>query len=265
MLVHILFLLLVASTSAPAAGLGLGLSPMREEFHFAPGRSETRLLSLSNTSDETTRVRAEVLDFKIDNTATPQFSRYLLSESEFSCRTWLSVNPMETDVPAQQTLTVRYTVQVPLDTPVGGYHCAVGFRTLSFTTFPVAGIRSAVRIVATFYVLVGEPTINASPIALKLAQHRATARWQAVLTLDNRGRRYFRPRGTVTLLNEYAENIETVSIPSVPILPQRKQQLTLPLDKVEAGRSYTLRLQIDLGGGEIIKASQSVFAQELAP
>ena len=258
--------LIVAVSSGSAADLSLGLSPMREEFRLAAGESVTRVLRLSNASKDAVRVRAEVLDFHIDDTLTPQFAKHFPTEAIFSCRSWLRVNPMETDLQPESGMTVRYTLIVPPDTPEGGYHCAAGFRTLAFrqSDKPGTSIRSAVRVVAAFYVLVGEPVIDGSPTGLGLAYDPATGRWQAVLTIENRGRRYFRPSGELELLNGRAETVETAEIPPIPVLPRRKQRVPMLLEKVEAGRSYTLRLQIDLGGGEIIEGSRVAVA-ELPP
>ena len=265
-LAAIVSLIVAASGGAAAQSLSLGLSPMREEFRLAAGEIVTRVLRLSNASKDAVRVRAEVLDFNIDDMVTPQFAKHIASEAIFSCRSWLRINPMETDLQPESGMTVRYTLRVPPDTPEGGYHCAAGFRTLAFrqSDEPGTSIRSAVRVVAAFYVLVGEPVIDGSPTGLGLAYDPATERWQAVLTIENQGRRYFRPSGQLELLNEQEETVETAQIPPIPVLPRRKQRVPMLLEKVEAGRSYTLRLQIDLGGGEIIEGSRVAVA-ELPP
>ena len=259
--------LIVAAPSGAAADLSLGLSPMREEFRLAAGETVTRVLRLSNASKDAVRIRAEVLDFNIDDTVTPQFAKHLASEAIFSCRSWLRVNPMETDLQPESGMTVRYTLTAPPDTPEGGYHCAAGFRTLASRQSDEqrTSIRSAVRVVAAFYVLIGEPIIDGSPTGLSLAYDPATERWQAILTIENRGRRYFRPSGKLDLLNDRAEMIETAQIPPIPVLPRRKQRLPILLEKVETGRSYTLRVQIDLGGGEIIEGSRFAVAEPPAP
>src|SRR5438445_703873 len=94
------------------------------------------------------RVRTELLDFMIDSADTPQFEKSLPQEQLDSCRTWLTVNPMETEIEGKQLL-VRYSIRVPEGTSEGSYHCAAGF-----TSQPPAGqtqaigIQTAVRAVA---------------------------------------------------------------------------------------------------------------------
>src|SRR5579864_7186270 len=90
-----------------SAQIGLGLSPMRIDMKMQPGVEHSSVLALSSDSRETVRVRAEPLDFLIDQNQTPQFEPRLPSESEFSCRDWLSINPVETEVGPGKQLNVR--------------------------------------------------------------------------------------------------------------------------------------------------------------
>ncbi len=92
---------ILIATVAPhtaSAQIGLGLSPMRLEFGVSPGAVHSGSLTLSNESGAPIRVRAELLDFYIDDQETPQFAPSYPSERESSCRTWLTVNPMEAEV-----------------------------------------------------------------------------------------------------------------------------------------------------------------------
>jgi len=87
-------LLIVGATRPARAQLGLGLAPMRVELRMAPGQQYSGSLKLSSESDGRARVRAEMLDFNIDDKATPQFERDLPQEAAYSCKKWLSLNPM---------------------------------------------------------------------------------------------------------------------------------------------------------------------------
>ena len=96
-----------------AAQLDVGLSPMRVEFHAAPGKGYSGSLALTNAGTSKARIRAEMLDFYVDETTTPQFIANAPAEAEHSCRAWLSLNPMELEVGSKSQAVVRYTVRVP--------------------------------------------------------------------------------------------------------------------------------------------------------
>src|SRR5207245_1506044 len=77
------------------AQVGLGLTPMRMEFPATGGRAYNGTLSLNNSSAHRVRVKTEILDFYVDENQTPQFQPDVPAEAVYSCRRWVSVNPME--------------------------------------------------------------------------------------------------------------------------------------------------------------------------
>src|SRR5260370_17629968 len=165
--------LLLASIPAAHAQVGLGLAPMRLEFGMAAGGQHSGVLTLINDSGTPVRVRTELLDFSVDSTQTPQFEASLPSEEGLSCREWLAVNPMETEIDVGQQLLIRYTIRVPpsADSP-RSYHCAAGFSTLPTDgQLGGNGIRTAVRVVSAFYVVVGKPAVEGGFKDMKLVLH----------------------------------------------------------------------------------------------
>src|SRR5580658_741991 len=96
-----------AFASQARAQVGLGLAPMRVELRMAPGQEYSNTVKLSSQSGVNTRVRAEVLDFDIDDEATPQFESSLPKEAATSCKDWLTLNPMEMAIDKDGYLNVR--------------------------------------------------------------------------------------------------------------------------------------------------------------
>jgi len=259
---------------APArAQLGLGLVPMRVELRMTAGQEYSGSVKLSSESGVKTRIRAEVLDFNIDDKATPQFERDLPQEAAYSCKKWLSLNPMEMEVQKGGSLNVRYTLRLPADVAEGSYNCAAGFATLPTAEQASGlGMRMAVRIVAAIYVAVGSPAVVGRLKAITLeplppAKESKESGWQAVVVLENQGRMYFRPTGKLEVLDAQGKAVETAEFPSLPVLRERDQRFIFPLKtKLEAGR-YRLRAHVDIGTGEIQEGSAdvSVDAPEPAP
>src|SRR5688572_28640208 len=94
----LLALMLLVASHSGRAETGLALAPMRIEIQIPPGGQYTDTLRLSNDSDGPSRVRAELLDWYLDERLTPQFSENYEQEKQFSCREWLQVNPREMDM-----------------------------------------------------------------------------------------------------------------------------------------------------------------------
>jgi hypothetical protein len=237
--------------------VGLGLSPMRLEFSSSPGTVHTGVLTLRNEADSPVRVRSETLDFHLDNTATPQFEPALEHEADYSCRQWISINPMETEIGARQSVPVRYTVRVPGNAAARSYHCAAGFNSLpTATQSRESGIRAAVRMVAAFYFVVGQPAIEGevSDVKLEAAPGGADQNWQAIVTIRNWGHRYFRPTGVIELVDSTGGVVTKADFPALPVLPNRSQRFLLPMNgKTEAG-NYQLRARVAIGTPEVQEA-----------
>ncbi len=232
-----------------AAQVGLGLSPMRTEVVLKPGQAYSGALELTNELGGRMRVRGELLDFRVDETMTPQFARVLESEAEWSCRRWVTVNPMETEIESGQKALIRFTIRIPADASERSYHCAAGF-----TAMPPAGgaeavgIRNTVRVVSAFYARAGQTAVQGRIRSLRLEGEGAARR--AVLAVRNDSEFYFRPEGQVEVLAAGGDVLETLILPALPVLPKREQRFVLPLSP-ETGPASALRVSVDLGLGEI--------------
>ncbi len=238
---------------------------MRLEIRMAPGNQHSGSVNLTNNSAGKMRIRAELLDFYIDGEDTPQFERENKQEAAYSCRQWLSVNPMETELESPAQLPIRYTIHVPPGAHEGSYHCAAGFTTLpAAEEITGTGMRMAVRVVAAFYVVVGNPQIDGGLKEFKLEnvadKDNPKGSWRAVVVMANRGGMYFRPTGKLDVLDAAGKVIESDDFQSIPVLPNREQRFLFPLSvPLEAG-TYTLRARVDIGNGEIQEGKAVVSA-----
>jgi len=249
-------LLAIFSLHAPAQ-VGLGLAPMRLEIDLEPGATYSGALDLTNQAGGTIRIRGEILDFQIDETTTPQFRRQIPSESANSCREWLIANPMDTEVAATEHLVIRYTFRVPQSATPGSYNCAVGYTTLpAADTLKQTGLKSAVRLVASFYVIVGKPTIEGeiSGLQFEPVPGAKDGSWQTILVLRNLGPYHFRPIGSVHLLSATGATLETIEVPAFPALPRREQRYVIPVNLPNPSEVRKIKASVDLGSHEIQEA-----------
>jgi hypothetical protein len=241
---------------------------MRLELHLDPGAQQSGALALTSDSEGTVRVRAEALDFFIDSTGSPQFSRSLASETEYTCRHWLVLNPMEIELPKGAQVPVRYTIRVPSGAAERSYYCAAGFTTLpTVGDLKATGLKSAVRIVTVFYVVVGHPAADGAlrRLALRYFHDSGTSGWRAVVSIENRGLMYFRPAGQLDVLDASGQVLESADLTPLPVLPRRTQDFLLPLKLAGGPGQYMLRARVDLGGAEIQEATAPVTAELPAP
>ena len=235
---------------------------MRLEFALGTGTVRSGPLTLSNESAAPIRFRAELLDFYIDDQGTPQFAPSYPAEAENSCRSWLSLNPMEGEVAPKSSVVVRYTLRVPPAALARGFHCAAGFTTLP----PAAqltgnGLTTAIRMVAAFYAVLGQPPIEGelTKMTMEYVKGADGPQWRAVVTVKNAGYKYFRAAGELTVLDDNGAIVDKVAFPSLPVLPRREQRFLFPLKHVSPEHKYTMKARVDLGAAEVQEALVSVM------
>lgn len=248
------------------AQLGLSMTPMRLEIPATPGKSFTGTLLLGNSALDKVRVRAEILDFYVDANQTPQFFPSAPSETDHSCRSWLSLNPMEAEIPGRSNLPIRFTLRVPDNAQERSFHCAIGFVSMPpADEVKGIGVRTAVRVVSVLYPIVGKPAVTGSIAGLDMESVAAgaTRKRRAVLALQNDGLMFFRPRGGIDVLDASGKLVEHLALASFPVLPKRKQRFLLPIQADLPAGPYTLRARIDLGA-EVQEASVHVTAATTA-
>jgi len=186
------------------------------------------------------------------------------AEAEYSCRSWLSANPMELELGPHTQALIRYTVRVPAGATQRSYHCALGFRTLSAPVAETEGasMHTAVRMITVFYPILGKPAISGVIKDLKLEQVPIASGtlWRAVVVMENLGLMLYRPVGSIEIVEASGKVVESLQLAPFPALPKRQQRYVLPLKTSLIPGQYTLRAHIDVGG-EIQAGSVAVTAE----
>jgi hypothetical protein len=250
-------------TRPVAAQVDLGLSPMRVEFPAVPGKPFSGSLILSNAGSAISRVRVEMLDLYMDETTTPQFVANAPAEAACSCRNWLSANPMELEIGPRSQVLIRYTVRIPATASEHSFHCALGFLTLPTVSAETGtSMRTAVRMIAVFYVTVGKPAISGviQDLKLEAVATPGGTLWRAVVVMENSGLMFYRPMGDLALVDSGGRVVESQKLASFPVLPKRQQRFVLPLKGSLSPGPYTLKARIEVAG-EIQEASVAVVAE----
>jgi hypothetical protein len=168
---------------------------------------------------------------------------------------------MEVELAPTGQAVIRYTIRVPANAQVRGYHCAVGFATLAGSRETTGtGIRTAVRVIGAFYVTVGMPAVDGlvKSMRIEAVPGAASPSFRAAVAFENRGETHFRPTGTLELIDMAGTVLHTAEFVPLPVLPRRQQVFLFPLS-VQKGE-YILRARVDLGTNEIQEVTARVAA-----
>ena len=124
-------------------------------------------------------------------------------------------------------------------------------------------LRTAVRMIAALYPTVGKPAVQGEIKEMKLepvATEKGT-RWKLAVIMENSGLIVYRAIGEVQVVDSNGTTIETVKVPTFPVLPKRQQRLVALVNNLSAPGSYTFRARVEVDG-EIQEASAVLTAKE---
>jgi hypothetical protein len=251
---------LLALSPAAFAQAGFALSPMRVETSAAPGTLRNGILSIGNDSKSAARFRVEILDVSIDRDAVPQFEADIPSESLYSCKQWMTVNPMEATMAPSSQMAVRYTLRIPDGIPPRTYHCALGFTSLpdakQSQEGPI-GITALIRMTTTFYLTVGNPTPTGQLKSITIEQVPGMngKGAHAVFLVENSGLTNLRGAGKVDVLNEAGKTVQSAVFPTTVIFPSRTQRIPFVLKSDLPEGAYRILARVNLGTNEIQEAT----------
>ncbi len=129
-LVLVFFGSIINAGAASTNGLtsnGLSISPVRTDLTIAPGQSKTVLMYITNPANEAIKVRVIANDFKpVGQSGSPQL--ILGSDANNAHGLARFIEPVnDFTVPAGQQGEVKIVINIPKNTPGGGYYAAIRF------------------------------------------------------------------------------------------------------------------------------------------
>ncbi len=258
-----LFLVLILSIIYPApftawgqGNIGLNVWPPKIELSVLPGESQTGVITVQNITAFKHRVYAYPQNVKMTISGDLEFTEDSLG---YGCVEWLSINPLEFDLPQGSTQQVRYTIKVPL--AAEGSHIGVLF----FHTKPQSAIKSTgSQITARVGTIIietvpgsGEKQAEVTGLEVKKPLARGPA--VAELTIKNNGSILLRPEGILELKNDRGLTLGKIMVNEVRegVFPYSQRTYRLPLENIEPGH-YSLEATLDYGGAEILVAEARV-------
>jgi len=258
-----LFLALISSVIALApadilgqGNIGLNVWPPKIELSVLPGESQTGVITVQNITAFKHRVYAYPQNVKMTISGDLDFTEDSLS---YGCVEWLSINPLEFDLPQGATQQVRYTIKVPL-TAEGSHIGVLFFHTKPQSAIKNTGSQVTARLGTIIIETVpGSGVKKAEVTGLAVKKPSVRDPVVAELTIKNNGSLLLRPAGTLELKNDRGFTLgkTMVNESQESVFPFSQRVFRLPLENIEPGH-YTLEATMDYGGAEILVAEARV-------
>lgn len=255
----IFFLGLAIAAPACASPIAFQVNTMSIETSMDAGQSQTGVITVCNiakadnpaaAADDSVRLRIYAMDWTLDRAGKPKFDT--AGALPDSCSNWITISPLEMEIPAGQSQQVRYTINVPSGVQ-GTFRAMIMFQTVPR---PASGQRVMFvsgRIGTAVYV-----TVGAQAKRLRIDSFGASPT-DTLLTIENTGNTYVRIKGNIQYQDASNHTIAEASLPGSVVLSgqnnQRDFDITNP--KLPSG-TYTVTVVIDYGGAVLIGARTHV-------
>jgi len=260
---------------AQQPGIKLAVSPMRTDINMPASQSHTEAMRVVNDGTETAHLRAWPADWYFNEKDAPQFER-AGSPRDYSCGSWVKVNPTEFEVPPQASAVVRYTTTIPAGTPEGGYHCGVAVETTRGPNehLGATGLLTLFRFVNSIYVKIGSPEPQGEVTSLELVPITAgvsapngepsESHWEYRLQIRNTGITHFRVTAKIELRDATGNKVDDSNVDSQPVLPETSRTFKMTSQRAIAPGDYHLVATVDIGRPALLQTERPLHI-EAAP
>ncbi len=214
----------------------------------SPGGDITEVVSVYNL-DKThqLRIKAYTGDWFLSRDGKIMYEKS--GKLSLSCSPWITINPAEFNVPPDGKVDVRITVSVP-DTIKKGHWGVVFFESVPIPGAWVPTIRIAGRIGLTVYVSPGNVSYMGGEIT-SLNYSKDTVE----MGFLNNGDIWLKPKLILRAIKPDGSTIVDSTKP-VLVLPGYQRILKIPFSLKKG--DYTLQVDVDYGGSEILRAEKTI-------
>lgn len=217
---------------------GLGIDPFLIELNMAAGQTQTRSITLTNTTNAPLTFTASINDFVPNgSTGQPQFLGVdQESDSKFSLSRWITVTRQpEFTIPPQEQTEVAFTVNVPVDAEPGTHYGGILFGQ-PLGAKPSSGPAVIQKAGAIILVKLGQSQekvqISEFFTQSRVYQHGPV---EFLMSLHNFGNVHSKPKGDITIKNFLGKQVT-----QVPVNPDA--QIVLPESERDFSQSWNTRL-----------------------
>jgi hypothetical protein len=240
---------------------GFVVSPPTFELSANPGDNLKNSIRIDNVTNGTLTLSTAVKNFS----ALGEEGQVGLSdeESRFSLAKWITVTPSTVQIPAKESKTFDFTIQVPSNAEPGGHFGSVVFKSeLPKLQENVSAVGVGQEIGALVLLRVaGNVKERASIASFKtsksLFEHGPVA---FETRLKNDGNVHVKSNGTITITNLFGHKVASAPVSSKNVLPGATRVLSTDWNARSAFGKYTATVSVQYSSNQpVITASTTFF------
>lgn len=212
---------LLPTTAASAQALqSITVSPPTTELTLSPGQQSERTLSVINSSQHPLVLTTTLQDFVVhDSSGIPEFLSPNLLDNRRAAASWITLHSNTVTVLPQQSQTISYTINVPLDARPGGHYAAILLHPQ--TPSVVATGASVETQIASLLSLTVTGTIKEEAFITEFSTNslQEYGPIKTTLKIKNDGDVHIKPVGQIVIRDMLGRTVDTQQIETHNIFP----------------------------------------------
>lgn len=208
----------------------VSISPLTFELVANPGESVTNVVRVFNNTGDSVRVYIKAEDFS----ATGEEGRVALEEPSenrtYSLASWVNVNPSIFNLGPNETKSVEFTIDVPMDAEPGGHYASVlasvsGEGNLNSGAAVVQQVGSLLLLNVA-----GEVDEQIQVVEFSAPRLSESPPVPLFVRFKNTGTVHLKPSGFVIIKNIFGKEVGQIDLPQNNVLPNSIRKVSLDWD-----------------------------------
>jgi len=218
------FILAIPQTPTAKA---VSLSPLTFELSANPGDTVSNILKVTNTDPNPVNIVVDVEDFA----AVGEEGQVTLlpgeDNSTYSLASWVTVSPSLLSIPAHDSATVEFTVNVPFGAEPGGHYGSV-LATVS--TAPTPGAVTVAQKIGSLLLMnvAGDVEERLHIAEFSVEPFSEYGPVTILSRFENTGTVHLKPRGFILIKNMFGREVEKLDLPQKNVLPKSIRRIEVP-------------------------------------
>ena len=224
------------------------ISPTQFDLSLFQGDQSTQSFIVRNLGKTNLRLRVYAADWLLTRAGDNKY--FEAGKLSRSCATWLTINPVEFEIPPDSTQLVRFTLNVP-DNVSGEYWCIIFFESIPIPSKWSPMVKVAGRLGS--YIFVTIPNTEKRQGDIITLDVKEGSSYEITATFKNSGNVHLRLNCEIKIKDSLDAIIWSKQINNVFVLPNSERTIGAIADKeLEAGK-YSAIITIDYGADEILE------------
>lgn len=204
----------------------VSLSPLIFELSANPGDTVSNVLKVTNTDPYPVNIVIDIEDFSAIGEEGQVTLKQGEDSSTYSLAGWITAAPNAFTIPANNSVTVQFTINIPIDAEPGGHYSSV---LASISATPVDGGVTIAQKIGSLLLLnvAGDVEEKLFIEELFVEPFSEYGPVNIISRFENSGTIHLKPRGFILIKNIFGQEVEQLDLPQKNVLPKSIRRIEI--------------------------------------